>query len=149
MFIAELSKEKGLKNNQPGKDGNMAQIGIDIIEIDRLERALKHHPRLLSRLFTPVELEYCMGRGRPAASLAARFAAKEAVMKVLGVGLGGCSFRDIEIGREDGGRPRVVLHGRAEELARKAGGGTITVSLSHCRSFAAAVAIALFDGIDL
>lgn len=121
----------------------MAQIGIDIIEIDRLERALKRHPRLLSRLFTSAELEYCMGRGRPAASLAARFAAKEAVMKVLGVGLGGCSFRDIEIGREDGGRPRVVLHGRAKELSRRIGIKNISVSLSHCRSFATAAALIL------
>ncbi|WP_258358649.1 holo-ACP synthase [Moorella sulfitireducens (nom. illeg.)] len=121
----------------------MASLGIDIIEIERLERALKRHPRLMNRLFTPAEQEYCLRRHRPGASLAARFAAKEAVMKALGVGLGSCSFRDIEIVREDGGRPKVVLYGRAGELAREVGAGTITVSLSHCRAYATAVAMAL------
>ncbi|WP_406677016.1 holo-ACP synthase [Moorella sp. ACPs] len=123
----------------------MASLGIDIIEIERLERALKRHPRLMNRLFTPAEQEYCLSRHRPGASLAARFAAKEAVMKALGVGLGSCSFRDIEIGREEGGRPRVMLYGRAGELARERGTGTVTVSLSHCRAYAAAVAQALED----
>ncbi|CEP69257.1 Holo-[acyl carrier protein] synthase [Moorella glycerini] len=123
----------------------MASLGIDIIEIERLERALKRHPRLLARLFTAAEQEYCSSRHRPGASLAARFAAKEAVMKALGVGLGSCSFRDIEISREEGGRPRVVLYGRAGELAREVGAGTIIVSLSHCRAYAAAVALALKD----
>ncbi|GEA18529.1 holo-ACP synthase [Moorella sp. E306M] len=123
----------------------MASLGIDIIEIERLERALKRHPRLMNRLFTPAEQEYCLSRHRPGASLAARFAAKEAVMKALGVGLGSCSFRDIEIRREESGRPRVVLYGRAGELAREVGADTVTVSLSHCRAYAAAVAQALAE----
>lgn len=119
----------------------MVSSGIDIIEIERLERALRRRTRLLARLFTAVEQEYCLSRHRPGASLAARFAAKEAVMKALGLGLGGCSFRDIEITREEGGRPQVVLHGRARERAQELGAGVISVSVSHCRDYAAAVAV--------
>ncbi|APC09409.1 holo-ACP synthase [Neomoorella thermoacetica] len=119
----------------------MLESGIDIIEISRLERSIKRHPRLLARVFTPAEVAYCLARHRPGASLAARFAAKEAVMKALGIGLGRCSWQDIEITREQGGRPRVILHNRARQLARELGVGEITVSLSHCHAYAAAVAL--------
>ncbi|BCV22726.1 holo-ACP synthase [Moorella sp. Hama-1] len=119
----------------------MLKSGIDIIEIERLERALARHPRFLNRVFTPAEQAYCLARRRPGASLAARFAAKEAVMKALGTGPGPCSWQDIEILREQGGRPQVILRGRARQLAREQGAGAITVSLSHCHAYAAAVAL--------
>ena len=109
-------------------------VGIDLIEIERVERALERRPRLAERLFTPDELAYARDRARPGRHLAARFAAKEAVIKVLGQGV---PLRDIEI--VSGGPPELRLHGRAAEIAA---GSEIAISLTHSRESAAAVAIA-------
>lgn len=109
-------------------------VGIDLLEIDRLERALERHPRLAERVFTAAEREYAAARARPARHLAARFAAKEAVVKALG--LSGFGLREIEV--VAGEPPTVRLSGRAAEAA--AGEG-IQISLTHSRDFAAAVAI--------
>ncbi len=109
-------------------------VGIDLIEIERIERALERRPRLADRLFTEGELSYARGRARPGRHLAARFAAKEAVIKALGQGV---PPKEIEI--EAGEPPRVRLHGRAAELA---GETPIAISLTHSRENAAAVAIA-------
>jgi holo-[acyl-carrier protein] synthase len=109
-------------------------VGIDLIEIERIERALERRPRLAERLFTPDELAYARDRARPGRHLAARFAAKEAVIKALGEGL---PPREIEI--EAGEPPQVRLHGRAAELARDR---ELSVSLTHSRDNAAAVAVA-------
>lgn len=109
-------------------------IGIDVIEIDRIERALERRPRLRERLFTDAELAYADGRARPARHLAARFAAKEAVIKALGRGL---PPREIEI--VAGEPPTVSLSGTAAEAS---GGREIAVSLTHSRDTAAAVALA-------
>jgi holo-[acyl-carrier protein] synthase len=109
-------------------------VGIDLIEIERVERALERRPRLADRLFTEGELAYARGRARPGRHLAARFAAKEAVIKALGQGV---PPREIEI--EAGEPPRVRLHGRAAEVA---GGTEIAISLTHSRDNAAAIAIA-------
>ncbi len=110
-------------------------VGIDLLEIDRLERALARHPRLAERVFTEAERDYAAARARPGRHLAARFAAKEAVVKALG--LSGFGLREIEV--VAGEPPTVQLSGRAAE----AGGGLeIQVSLTHSRDFAAAVAVA-------
>jgi holo-[acyl-carrier protein] synthase len=109
-------------------------LGIDLIEIDRVERALERRPRLAERLFTPAELSYARNRARPGRHLAARFAAKEAVIKALGQPV---SPREIEV--ESGEPPRVRLHGRAAELA---GERKVVISLTHSRETAAAVALA-------
>ncbi len=110
-------------------------IGIDLLEIDRLERALERYPRLAERVFTAAEREYAAARARPGRHLAARFAAKEAVVKALGLS-GGFGLREIEV--VAGEPPTVSLSGRAAEAA---GGDRIDVSLTHSRGFAAAVAI--------
>jgi holo-[acyl-carrier protein] synthase len=115
-----------------------AGVGIDLIEIDRIERALERRPRLAERLFTEDELSYARARARPGRHLAARFAAKEAVVKALGVG--GFGLREIEI--VAGEPPRVRLHGRAAEAA---GGRQLAISLTHSRDSAAAVAVATHD----
>ncbi|MBE3582110.1 MAG: holo-ACP synthase [Thermoanaerobacteraceae bacterium] len=120
----------------------MALVGIDIIEIERIEKALDRHPRFLHRVFTSREQAYCGGRRRPGASLAARWAAKEAVFKVLGLGWGQLRWKDVEIIVDERGRPQVVLHGRVAEVAREKGIAGIDVSLSHHGSMAVAVAIA-------
>lgn len=112
-----------------------AGIGIDLLEVARLERALDRHPRLAERLFTEDELGYAAARARPGRHLAARFAAKEAVVKALGLGRSG-GLREIEV--LAGEPPRVRLSGRA---AAAAGGREIGVSLTHSREFAAAVAM--------
>ena len=112
----------------------MPGAGIDLLEIERLERALERRPRLADRLFTAGELAYARGRARPGRHLAARFAAKEAVIKALGTGV---PLREIEV--VGGEPPRVELHGRAAEVA---GDTQIAISLTHSRESAAAVAIA-------
>ncbi len=110
-------------------------VGIDLLEIDRFERALRRHPRLAARIFTEAERGYAAARARPARHLAARFAAKEAVVKALGLS-GGFGLREIEV--VAGEPPTVRLSGRA---ARAASGERVDLSLTHSRDFAAAVAI--------
>jgi len=111
----------------------MAGIGIDLLEIDRMERALERHPRLRQRVFSEAELAYAAARARPARHLAARFAAKEAVVKALGL-------REVEV--VAGEPPTIRLSGRAAEAARDR---RIEISLTHSRDNAAAVAIAIGD----
>lgn len=113
-------------------------IGIDLIEIDRIERALARRPGLGERLFTRAELDFAAARPRPASHLAARFAAKEAAIKALG---GECSPREIEVTGGGGSAPDLVLHGRAESLARRHR-VELAVSLTHSRDSAAAVVLA-------
>ena len=112
-------------------------VGIDLLEIDRLEGALSRHPRLAERVFRPGELDYARARARPGRHLAARFAAKEAVVKALGLS-GAFGLREVEI--EAGEPPTVRLHGRAARAAAQSGVG-VRVSLSHSREFAAAIAL--------
>lgn len=112
-----------------------AGVGIDLLEIDRLERALQRHPRLAERIFSEAERGYAAARSRPARHLAARFAAKEAVVKALGL-THGLGLREIEV--VAGRPPRVRLVGRAAEAAA---GRRVEISLTHARDFAAAVAV--------
>ncbi len=112
-------------------------IGIDLLEIDRLERALARRPRLAERLFTDRERAYAATRARPAQHLAARFAAKEAVFKALRLDV----LRPLEIEVGGGGASaHVVLHGAARDRAAELG-VTVELSLTHSRLTAAAVAI--------
>ena len=112
----------------------VAGVGIDLIEIERVERALERRPRLANRLFTQAELAYACERARPGRHLAARFTAKEAVIKALGKGV---PPRQIEV--ISGEPPRLRLHGQAAEAA---GDLEIAISLTHSRDSAAAVAVA-------
>jgi holo-[acyl-carrier protein] synthase len=114
----------------------VAGVGIDLLEIDRLERALERHPRLAARVFTDAEREYASARARPGRHLAARFAAKEAVVKALGLSRG-FGLREIEV--VAGEPPTVRLSGGTAEAA---GGRRIDISLTHSRDNAAAVAVA-------
>jgi holo-[acyl-carrier protein] synthase len=113
-------------------------IGLDLLEIDRLERALERRPGLAERLFTDGERAYAEGQGRPAQHLAARFCAKEAVSKALQMEV--LRPRDIEVLGGGDGPPRIALHGavavRAAEL-----GVQVHVSLTHTQSTAGAVAV--------
>jgi holo-[acyl-carrier protein] synthase len=115
----------------------VAGIGIDLIEIARIERALSRRPRMTERLFTTSERAYADARARPSVHLAARFCAKEAVAKSLG--LRGWSFSEIEV--VAGAPPAVKLRGRAAERARELG-VDLCLSMTHSRETAAAVACA-------
>ncbi len=117
-------------------------VGIDAVDVARFRTALARWPRLGERLFTDGERRWAAGHGDGAMRLAARFAAKEAVMKALGVGLGAFAFRDVEVVSAPTGRPQVVLRGAAAALAAEAGLGTWCLSLTHTDDLAQAVVVA-------
>ncbi len=114
-------------------------MGLDLLEIDRLERALLRSPRLATRLFTEGERAYAAARARPGQHLAARFCAKEAVAKALA--LAPLDFREVEVVNGEDGAPSIVLRGAAAARAR-ALGVEVEVSLTHTTTDAAAVVIA-------
>jgi holo-[acyl-carrier protein] synthase len=118
-------------------------VGIDAVEIDRFRLALQRTPRLAERLFSDAERAYAARRKDPTERLAARFAAKEAVMKAMGVGLWKFSFRDVEVVRGPLGAPAVKLTGKAEALAADRGVTEWKLSLTHTGRTAQAIAIAL------
>ncbi|HZW82245.1 MAG TPA: holo-ACP synthase [Candidatus Deferrimicrobium sp.] len=117
--------------------------GTDLIEINRVSKALSRTPKLKMRLFTTMEIVQCEQKGNPLESFAGRFAAKEAVLKALGTGLRGLNWVDIEVVNNDLGRPEVRLYGAALELARQLGIYEIKISISHSRDLAVAFALAL------
>ncbi len=123
--------------------GAVVGVGTDLVEVDRFRRALERHPRMAERLFSVAEQEYAFRHRVPAPRLAVRFAAKEAVMKALGVGLWKFAFHDVEVVRRPGGAPGLTLTGRAAELAAERGAATWHLSLTHTDSMAMAVAVAL------
>ncbi len=115
--------------------------GIDLIEVQRIARSIERFgAHFLARLFTEAEIAYCQRKTRTAAeSFAARFAAKEAGAKALGTGIGnGVTWKEIEVGREPGGRPTLKLHGRAAQLAKAAHVQHIALSLTHTAELAIA-----------
>lgn len=119
------------------------RVGVDIVEVERIEKALiSRGRRFVSRVFTDAEIGYCEARRNRFQSYAARFAAKEAVAKLIGTGFTSFSPCDIEVVTETSGRPRVVLHGRARTCAEAAGVGAIEISMSHVSAYAVAVAAA-------
>ena len=121
-----------------GLPDGTTELGIDIVRVARIRAALERFGlRFVTRVCTPAEAAYV--RGRPE-TLAGRWAAKEAVSKVLGLGVRGIGWRDIEIERLPTGQPAVVLHGRAAERAAQLGMGRIALSISHEDEFAVAIA---------
>jgi holo-[acyl-carrier protein] synthase len=123
--------------------GGIVGVGVDLCEVGRMSRTLERTPGFAARVFTEAERAVCDRRRRGAAEgYAARFAAKEAVLKALGRGLGACPLRDIEVVRTDSGAPEVALHGRAAAVAAEAGVARWHLSLTHTPTTAAAVAVA-------
>jgi holo-[acyl-carrier protein] synthase len=116
-------------------------VGIDLIEIHRVRRALERYPGFRERCFTEAERAYCESRRNPAQHYAARFAGKEAIGKALGFGVARAfAWREVEItGRP---KPAVTLSGRLQAWAERAGAGAIDLSMSHSRELATAVAVA-------
>jgi holo-[acyl-carrier protein] synthase len=114
------------------------KIGVDLIEIARVQRALERYPGFRQRCFTDAEREYCESRPNPPQHYAARFAGKEAVGKALGIGVR-FTWREIEIA----GRPKpgVRLLGRTKAWAERTGAGPIDLSMTHSKELAAAIAV--------
>jgi holo-[acyl-carrier protein] synthase len=118
-------------------------LGIDVVDVERFRRAMQRRPRLAQRVFTDAERAYASLARDPAPRLAARFAAKEAVMKALGVGIGAMGMREIEVTRAESGAPDLVLAGRAAALALHRGVGGWRLSLTHTELVAIANVVAL------
>jgi len=118
-------------------------LGTDLVDIERFRTVLARRRGLADRLFADDEQEYAAGQRDPVPSLAARFGAKEAVMKAMGVGLFAFPLREVEVVRDDDGAPALVLRGRAAELAGERGITGWHLSLSHTRELAMAVAVAI------
>ncbi len=117
----------------------MNHVGVDIIEIERIEKAIgRWGDRFFRRIYTELELKMC--RKRPS-QLAVRFAGKEAVMKALGTGMRGISWREIEILAEPSGKPRVHLHGKAQKKANELGLDSVAISLSDSKEYAVAFVV--------
>ncbi|MDR3232704.1 MAG: holo-ACP synthase [Planctomycetaceae bacterium] len=123
----------------------MIAVGTDIIECERIAAMLERHGEHFTRhVFTDNEIRYCEGRKTSVQHFAGRWAAKEAVLKALGTGwISGISWKDAEIISEASGKPIVVLHGGAAEVARRLGIGKILISISHCKAYAVATAAAV------
>ena len=117
-------------------------VGLDAVEVDRFRRVLARTPGVAARLFTDAERAYADRRRDPTQPLAARFAAKEAVMKSLSVGLGAFDFADVEVVRGESGAPSLTVTGRAAGLAEARAVAGWHVSLTHTAATAMAVAIA-------
>jgi holo-[acyl-carrier protein] synthase len=118
-------------------------VGIDIIEVARIQASHEQFgERFLKRILHPNEIAYCLTHKTPAPFLAARFAAKEAISKAFGAGIGAqLGWQDMEVSRKDSGEPYVILHERGQKLLQSRGARVVLISLSHTAAHAAAVAI--------
>lgn len=121
-------------------------LGTDVVEVSEMRSALARRPGLRERLFTEAEWDYAQRHRDPIPHLAARFAAKEAVMKSLGRGIGAMGFNEIEVRHLDGGAPVVTLTGRAAAVALEAGVDRFEISLTHTRTIAQATVLAVSAG---
>ncbi len=126
----------------------VAGIGVDMVEIARMERVMERTPSFCARVFTEEERRYCDSRPRPAAHYAARFAAREAVLKSLGIGFGsGVWVRDVSVGRDELGRPYAILSGGARRSAQAKGVEQVALALTHTHELAVANAVALREAL--
>ena len=135
----------------PAEARGLLRLGIDLVHIPRIQESLDRHSGAFERkLFSEAEIAYANAApAHRAARFAARFAAKEALIKAAALTEDGVSWRDMEVVREDSGYCRLQLHGRALELARQRGASRFLLSLSHDGEYAAAVVAALSDKDDL
>lgn len=127
----------------------MRGIGIDLVAIPRMRQVMERwQERFLKRIFTDDEIAYCRARRDPVPHFAARFAAKEAGLKALGTGLSlGVSWRELEVRRERGGPPMLILRGRSREIARARGADRMLLALTHDGNYAIAQAMLVTDDL--
>jgi holo-[acyl-carrier protein] synthase len=138
-----------LKSPRPqpnlGNANMIVGVGTDIVEIPRIGKMIERHgEHFLQRVYTEEEIRYCQRRKESFQHFAGRWAAKEAVMKTLGTGwTRGVGWLDIEVATKRSGQPVILIHGSAREIADHLGIGDVLISISHCRAYAMATAIAL------
>ncbi|MFN0054625.1 MAG: holo-ACP synthase [Planctomycetales bacterium] len=131
------------ENSPLGRATRVVGLGTDIVEVVRIGKMIERHgEHFLNRVYTEDEVKYCQRRKEYTQHYAGRWAAKEAVMKVLGTGFSrGVGWRDIEVCTSQSGQPSVVLRGGAREVARQIGISEVLISISHCRAYATATAL--------
>jgi holo-[acyl-carrier protein] synthase len=124
---------------------NVLGIGTDIVECLRIAQMIDRHGELfINRVYTTGEIEYCRSRKQATQHFAGRWAAKEAILKAIGTGwANGICWTDLEVRNDPGGQPKVLVRGGAKEAALRRGIGDILVSISHCRTYATAYALAV------
>lgn len=129
---------------------NVIGIGTDIVECLRIGRMIEHHGELfLTRVYTDREIRYCQSRKQAIQHFSGRWAAKEAVLKAIGTGWRrGISWRDIEVRNDPGGQPHIAVRGGAKEVTQQLQIANILISISHCRSYATAYALAVGNDQD-
>ena len=123
--------------------GEVLGIGVDLVDVERMRTVIDRTPGIVGRVFTDDEVAWATAGASSAERFAARFAAKEAVLKSFGAGLGAAPLTDIEVVRGASGAPRIVLHGQASVLADSLGIGELKVSLSHTATSAVAMVVAV------
>jgi len=118
-------------------------VGTDIIEVARIQASYERFgERFVNRILLDNEIAYCLSHKSPAPFIAARFAAKEAISKAFGTGIGAkLGWQDMEVGRRESGEPYVILHGDGQKLLQERGGRVVLISLSHTQQHATAMAI--------
>lgn len=142
---SSLSEEAASEEARSFTDGTVG-LGVDIVEIERMERIFERTPAFAKHVFSKAEQKYCNKMANPATHYALRFAAKEAVVKALGTGIAeGIGVRDIEVERASNGKPNIKLTGRALEIARNQGVRSLSISLSYTHTDAVACAMAVTD----
>lgn len=120
-------------------------VGVDLVDVTRVERMLERYPRFPERVFTPAEVAYCESKANRATSYAGRWAAREATRKALG-GIRRMRWHDVRVDRAPSGAPRMVLEGTAKERADALGVTEVLISFTHERTMATAFAIAVGEG---
>lgn len=125
--------------------GEIVGLGTDIVECLRIAQMIERHGELfINRVYTPYEIKFCQRRKQATQHFAGRWAAKEAILKAMGTGWRrGISWRDMEIRSEQSGKPYVLLRGGARTIVEQAGINEMLITISHCRSYATACAIAI------
>lgn len=144
-----MQKEE-LNSNVPEtgfKDGAKSKkvgLGVDVVEIARMRKICERTPSFTEKMFSKAEIDYCNKKADPCVHISARFAAKEAVLKALGVGFSqGVGYRDVEVKTKNGGAPVAVLHNKAKKIAEQLQIDELPISISHTKTEAVCVAIAL------
>ena len=117
-------------------------LGVDIVEVNRIRKALENQPKMVQRVFTEQEAEFCAARKNQYQHFAGRFAAKEAALKALGTGWAeGIRWRDVEVSSEPSGQPYLHFHAKAEEVFESLHAATALLTITHARTYAVAVVI--------
>jgi holo-[acyl-carrier protein] synthase len=139
----DLEGTGGLEEEREGRTSMIRGLGVDLVSVKRMEEAVaRHGEKLLNRVFTPREIEYCMSKGFPAQHLAGRWAIKEAFFKAMGIGWGqGLRWKDVGLEGETGAVARVVLRGEMKKRAENGGIRQVWASLSHEKDFAVATVL--------